>query len=51
MPIREKNDSSIYKTYNVGNLARFILLDTRLEGRSYQKDSPTDTSKTLLGIL
>ena len=49
MPIREKNDSSIYKTYNVGNLARFILLDTRLEGRSYQKDSPTDTSKTLLG--
>jgi len=49
MPIKKNEDSTIYKTLDVGNLARFILLDTRLEGRDNQKIKPTDSTKTLLG--
>lgn len=49
MPIRETKDSSIYSTYDVGKMARFILLDTRLEGRQFQGIDAKDTAKTMLG--
>lgn len=49
MPIKKTKDSSIFNTFSVGNLARFILLDTRLEGRDDQHISPYDTTKSLLG--
>ncbi len=49
LPIREKKDSSIFMTYNIGKLARFILLDTRMQGRNSQAQNPYDTNKTMLG--
>lgn len=49
MPIREKPDSSIFMTYDIANFARFILLDTRLEGRNAQDLTAFDTNKTMLG--
>ncbi len=49
MPIKENKDSSIFSTFSVGKLARFILLDTRLQGRDFQGTDPYDTTKTMLG--
>ncbi|MBN2682737.1 MAG: alkaline phosphatase D family protein, partial [Bacteroidales bacterium] len=50
IPIRDNPDSTIFRTFNYGDLAGFIFLDTRLEGR----DDPDglavdDPSKTMLG--
>ncbi len=49
MPIRETKDTEIYRTIDMGRLARLILLDTRHHGRDYQRLNPWDTNKTMLG--
>jgi alkaline phosphatase D len=50
IPIRDNPDSSIYRTINIGNLAEFIFLDTRLEGRDDPEGLPVDDpNKTILG--
>ncbi|MEM6264430.1 MAG: alkaline phosphatase D family protein [Bacteroidota bacterium] len=54
MPIREKVDSSIYRTLNYGDLADIIMIDTRLEGREVQILDVTNPAlyaptRTLLG--
>jgi alkaline phosphatase D len=49
LPIRNNRDSSIFRIFKFGKLARFILLDTRLQARDYQKIPPNDTNKTMLG--
>lgn len=54
LPRREKaqGDFSIYQTFNFGNLADLIMLDTRLEGRDEQASSAggyQDTNRTILG--
>lgn len=36
MPIREKNDSTIYRDFSFGNLVDLIMLDTRITGRDSQ---------------
>ncbi len=53
LPIRESNDSSIYRKIEYGDLINLYMLDTRLEGRDEQVgatssdiDSPT---RSLLG--
>ncbi len=56
MPIREQapGDYTIYRKLSFGNLADFIMLDTRLEGRDEQvalgnTAGMQDTSRTILG--
>jgi alkaline phosphatase D len=55
IPIRPKTpgNQQIYRTFELGNLAKIIMLDTRLEGREVQLNandaSFSDTSRTLLG--
>ncbi len=36
MPIRESNGLSIYRTIDFGDMARLVMLDTRIEGRDEQ---------------
>ena len=36
MPIREDNGLSIYRTIDFGDMARLVMLDTRIEGRDEQ---------------
>jgi alkaline phosphatase D len=57
LPIREQagRPGSIYRSFDFGNLARLICLDTRIEGRMQQvefSDTLTwqDTSRTILGM-
>ncbi|HXH18640.1 MAG TPA: alkaline phosphatase D family protein [Chitinophagales bacterium] len=56
MPIREQapGDYTIYRKLSFGNLADFIMLDTRLEGRDKQvslgdQAGMQDTTRTILG--
>ncbi|MFN8277736.1 MAG: alkaline phosphatase D family protein [Chitinophagales bacterium] len=55
IPIREyQAGDTIHRTLRFGDLADFIMLDTRLEGREAQPDSATDpvmldTNRTILG--
>ena len=55
IPIRPKapGNQQIYRTFELGNLAKIIMLDTRLEGREVQLNANdanfSDTSRTLLG--
>lgn len=54
IPIAEASDSSIFRTFNFGNLADLIMLDTRLEGREEQINDVTNPAlynptRTLLG--
>ena len=49
IPIKETEDTSIFRVVKMGNLVRLILLDTRHFGRDYQKMDPWDSSKTMLG--
>jgi alkaline phosphatase D len=52
MPIRDVhgNNQTIYRTIQFGDLATFIMIDTRLEGRDLQSGSTnTDTNRTILG--
>ena len=55
IPIRPKTpgNQQIYRTFELGNLAKIIMLDTRLAGREVQLNandaSFSDTSRTLLG--
>ncbi len=57
LPIREKSPgdySSIYRSFNIGDLAELIMLDTRLEGRDEQVATSNnagmqDTNRTILG--
>lgn len=55
IPIRPKapGNQQIYRTFELGNLAKIIMLDTRLEGREIQLNANdanfNDTSRTLLG--
>lgn len=47
LPIRPPTPSqdSIYRAFRYGDLADFIMLDTRLEGREKQLDNPADPSR------
>ena len=54
LPIRDTEDSLIYRTLSYGNLMDLILLDTRLEGRTQQPgsvldDDFLDPERTILG--
>lgn len=54
LPVREGVESTIYRRLNYGNLAEWIMIDTRLEGREKQIESITDPAlysptRTLLG--
>ena len=56
IPIRPKapGNQEIFRTFELGDLAKIIMLDTRLEGREEQlgANDPnfSDTSRTLLGV-
>ncbi|WP_269617850.1 alkaline phosphatase D family protein [Zhongshania sp. BJYM1] len=47
MPIRPPtvSEDSIYRAFRYGDLADFIMLDTRLEGRVKQLDNPVDPAR------
>jgi alkaline phosphatase D len=47
LPIRPPTASqdSIYRAFRYGDLADFIMLDTRLEGREKQLDNPADPAR------
>lgn len=54
IPVRESQTNKIYRVIEFGPLAKFIVLDTRLEGRDEQVASSNtqainDTNRTLLG--
>jgi alkaline phosphatase D len=54
MPIREKNDSTIYRDLSFGNLVDLIMLDTRITGRDEQINDVTNPAlysaqRTMLG--
>ncbi|MFM2037876.1 MAG: hypothetical protein RL432_815 [Bacteroidota bacterium] len=55
IPIRPKapGNQKIFRTFELGDLAKIIMLDTRLEGREEQLSANdpnfSDTSRTLLG--
>lgn len=52
MPLRDVhgNGQSIYRVISFGNLATFIMIDTRLEGRDQQTATVNnDTNRTILG--
>ncbi|HMQ50290.1 MAG TPA: alkaline phosphatase D family protein [Saprospiraceae bacterium] len=54
MPIRENDDTRVYRNISYGNLMDLIMLDTRLEGREEQILDVNDpallsTDRTLLG--
>jgi alkaline phosphatase D len=55
IPLREINDPAnpdnhIHRNVDIGDLASFIFLDTRLEGRDDPEDLPNDDpNKTMLG--
>ena len=48
MPIRPPTESedSIYRAFRYGDLADFIMLDTRLEGRVKQLENPVDPARS-----
>jgi alkaline phosphatase D len=48
LPIRPPTPSkdSIYRAFQFGDLADFIMLDTRLEGREQQLENPADPART-----
>ncbi|CAA0082995.1 Phospholipase D [Zhongshania aliphaticivorans] len=48
MPIRPPTESedSIYRAFRYGDLADFMMLDTRLEGRVKQLDNPVDPARS-----
>ena len=48
LPIRPPTASqdSIYRAFRYGDLADFVMLDTRLEGREKQLDIPVDPART-----
>ncbi|MFT4812011.1 MAG: alkaline phosphatase D [Marinoscillum sp.] len=48
LPIRPPTLSkdSIYRAFQFGDLADFIMLDTRLEGREQQLENPADPART-----
>ena len=48
LPVSFKDKNKAYRSFNVGKLAKFILLDTRLTGRDKQSDK-NDSTKSLLG--
>jgi len=48
MPLELNKKNSVYRSFDIGKLAKFIMLDSRLS-RTYQKVNANDTSKTLLG--
>jgi len=53
MPIRDVHNAidTIHRTISFGDLATFIMIDTRLEGRDIQTGSNnTDTNRTILGF-
>jgi alkaline phosphatase D len=53
MPIRDVYNSvdTIHRTIQFGDLATFIMIDTRIEGRDIQGGTTnTDTNRTLLGF-
>lgn len=47
MPIRPPTQAqdSIYRDFQYGDLANFMMLDTRLEGREKQLDNPVDPAR------
>ena len=47
MPIRPPtvSEDSIYRSFRYGDLADFIMLDTRIEGRIKQLDNPADPAR------
>ena len=47
MPIRPPTESedSIYRAFRYGDLADFMMLDTRLEGRAKQLENPVDPAR------
>jgi alkaline phosphatase D len=50
MPIRTAPGSgSIYRTIEYGDLAKFYMCDTRLEGRTEQSAGSNDSTRTILG--
>lgn len=48
MPIRPptQEQDSIYRDFQYGDLANFMMLDTRLEGREKQLDNPVDPARS-----
>lgn len=55
MPIREKNDSTIYRDFSFGNLLDLIMLDTRITGRDSQINDITSPAmysqnRSMLGL-
>lgn len=48
MPVEPNKENSVYRTIEVGKLAKFIMLDSRLN-RTFQYVNANDTTKTLLG--
>jgi len=56
LPIRENATNKIYRSFEFGQLAELIMLDTRLEGRMEQENDVTqpalyDSSRTILGTV
>lgn len=54
LPVRETDDTKLYRSFKLGELANLIILDTRLEGRTKQVDSISDPNlysadRTILG--
>ncbi|GAA4103252.1 alkaline phosphatase D family protein [Zhongshania borealis] len=47
MPIRPPtaSEDSIYRSFRYGDLADFVMLDTRIEGRIKQLDNPADPAR------
>ncbi len=48
LPIRDNPDFRIYRAFSAGKLAKFVFLDTRLEGRQNEKLPLYDSTKTLM---
>ena len=48
LPVSFDDKNKAYRSFDVGNLVKFILLDTRLTGRDKQTNK-NDSSKSLLG--
>ncbi len=48
LPILPTNDTEIYRSFDAGKLARLIFIDTRVEGRDWQKIPINDTTKKIM---
>lgn len=53
LPVRKKKDEPLYRSFEVGSLLNLVILDTRLEGRTEQRNMDdedfNDPERSILG--